>query len=611
MALVCSASLSCLFGQESAPVSSPEPSAAAAPSALPEPLTAPPPVPAEFAEPALSAVELDNLVAPLALYPDALVALILPAATEPSDIVLAARFLRSQPKPEAEIEAQPWIDSVKLLARYPTVIAWLDQELAWTKRLGEAFALQPADVMTAIQRRRAQARASGALRTTPQHVVSEVGSNIVIVPARPEVIYVPVYDPFAVYVSAPIHRTRVVVTFGRAYSCGYWLAYGCDWGRRTICYVDRPHRVRVWREPPRTTVIVTRTWSHPSHDPSPHWRTWSPSPHRFRSESGARVRTHGRPGDPRGAEPVVVSAAGAGLPSGEGSVAGVGSAAGAASFAGGAPASGGRSSAAIGGRSFAGGRSSAGGSSAGRGRSAAGDTSFDGGASRPIVELGRSRAEAAGVVARAYDSPQPAEALSAGDGVVAPAERASGSRPTFGARAAGSTRSWDTSRGRDAARPGDAGAAAASGGAPAAASGATAPAPGFRSGSRRGEIDSPPGASVGSRSERSTTVISGDGATAWAGARSRSSRTESPRTSAPAVADPGVLQYASPAPADESRGPRWGSPEAGRSRSSVGGGERSFETRSGPSSRIAESGPRGGGVRGGERDGGAVERLPD
>lgn len=247
-------------------------------------------MPAEFVEPAFTAAELDTLVAPLALYPDALVALILPAATEPSDLVLAARFLKGQSRSEAELEAQPWIDSVKLLARYPTVISWLDQELAWSKRLGEAFARQPADVMTAIQRRRAQARASGALRTTPQHVVSEVESNIVIVPAQPDVIYVPVYDPFAVYVSAPIHRARVVISFGRAYSCGYWLAYGCDWGRRTICYVDRPHRVRVWREPPRTTVIVTRTWSHPVRDPSPHWRTWSPRPHRPHSELNVTVR---------------------------------------------------------------------------------------------------------------------------------------------------------------------------------------------------------------------------------------------------------------------------------------------------------------------------------
>ena len=311
IAFVCSASLSCLFGQESASASSPESAATAGSGVLPQPLSPPPPVPAEFAEPALSAVELDNLVAPLALYPDALVALILPAATEPSDVVLAARFLNSQPRPESEVEAQPWIDSVKLLARYPTVIAWLDRELAWTKRIGEAFARQPADVMTAIQRRRAQARASGALRTTPQHVVSEVESNIVIVPARPDVIYVPVYDPFTVYVSAPIHRTRVVISFGRAYACGYWLAYGCDWGRRTICYVDRPHRARVWHEPPRTTVVVTRTWSHPVRDPSPHWRTWSPRSHRGRHESGVTVRTHDRAPDPSGGAPALTAFSGA------------------------------------------------------------------------------------------------------------------------------------------------------------------------------------------------------------------------------------------------------------------------------------------------------------
>jgi hypothetical protein len=113
----------------------------------------------------------------------------------------------------------------------------------------------------------------------------------VIVPAQPDVIYVPVYDPFAVYVSAPIHRARVVISFGRAYSCGYWLAYGCDWGRRTVCYVDRPHRLRVWHEPPRTAVIVTRTWSHPVRDPSPHWRTWAPRPHRVHSGSSVAIRT--------------------------------------------------------------------------------------------------------------------------------------------------------------------------------------------------------------------------------------------------------------------------------------------------------------------------------
>lgn len=268
-------------------------------------------MPGEFVESAFTAAELDTLVAPLALYPDALVALILPAATEPSDLVLAARFLKGQSRPEAELEAQPWIDSVKLLARYPTVIAWLDQELAWSKRLGEAFARQPADVMTAIQRRRAQARASGALRTTPQHVVSEVESNIVIVPAQPDVIYVPVYDPFAVYVSAPIHRARVVISFGRAYSCGYWLAYGCDWGRRTVCYVDRPHRLRVWHEPPRTTVIVTRTWSHPVRDPSPHWRTWSPRPHRVHSGSSDATRASVPRAEPGGGAPSLTAFSGA------------------------------------------------------------------------------------------------------------------------------------------------------------------------------------------------------------------------------------------------------------------------------------------------------------
>jgi hypothetical protein len=499
-------------------------------------------VPAEFAEPALSAVELDNLVAPLALYPDALVALILPAATEPSDVVLAARFLNSQPRPESEIEAQPWIDSVKLLARYPTVIAWLDRELAWTKRIGEAFAQQPADVMTAIQRRRAQARASGALRTTSQHVVSEVESNIVIVPARPDVIYVPVYDPFAVYVSAPIHRTRVVISFGRAYSCGYWLAYGCDWGRRTICYVDRPHRVRVWHEPPRTTVVVTRTWSHPVRDPSPHWRTWTPRPHRGRHESGATVRTHSRPSEPFGGAPAM--------------------------------------------------------------------TAFSGGPSRSVRDGARSRPEGAGVISRGNDSPRAPDEFPAGDSVptVDRPEVVDRSPAANGGRTSDAPRFRPSERGREVVRAPDYASAAS---APSTAPAASAS---NRSSGRRGETESRGSGFDRSRSERTPSVSSGDGASAWSQSRTRPSRNETSRGTAPAIADPGVLSYSSPSPAAESRGSRASNPDSIRSRSGFSNGavnERSYETRSAPVSRIAEGSPRGDSSRSVERDPGRTTQTPD
>jgi hypothetical protein len=111
---------------------------------------APPPerpqAPAESAPRQLSTEELNELLAPIALYPDALLALILPASTVPSDVVLAARYIASNGDP-AQIANQPWDDSVKSLVRYPDVLKWMDQNLEWTTAVGEAFLDQPADVM--------------------------------------------------------------------------------------------------------------------------------------------------------------------------------------------------------------------------------------------------------------------------------------------------------------------------------------------------------------------------------------------------------------------------------------------------------------------------------
>ena len=131
---------------------------------------APPPLPpAPFEQNAphqLSAEELNGLLAPIALYPDALVALILPASTVPTDLVLAARYVASNGDP-AQVSNQPWDDSVKSLVRYPDVLKWMDQNLEWTTTVGEAFIAQPADVMNSIQRLRADAVAAGNLTDTP------------------------------------------------------------------------------------------------------------------------------------------------------------------------------------------------------------------------------------------------------------------------------------------------------------------------------------------------------------------------------------------------------------------------------------------------------------
>ena len=131
------------------------------------PLLAQPPAPDS---PPLSPQELDQALGPIALYPDALIALILPAATDPSDVVLAARYLQDGGDP-ADTDDQPWDDSLKALTHYPDVVKWMDRNLTWTKTVGEAFVAEPAEVMNSIQRLRAEARSAGSLVNTPQQQV--------------------------------------------------------------------------------------------------------------------------------------------------------------------------------------------------------------------------------------------------------------------------------------------------------------------------------------------------------------------------------------------------------------------------------------------------------
>ena len=141
-----------------------------------------------------SGPELDQMLGPIALYPDPLIAQILPAATLPSEIVLADRYVSGGGDPNL-IDQQPWDPSVQALARYPALLSWLDDNLAWTTALGQAFLYQQQDVMDSIQRLRAQAQALGNLQSTPQENVVMDDGTIEILPANPEVIYVPVYQP--------------------------------------------------------------------------------------------------------------------------------------------------------------------------------------------------------------------------------------------------------------------------------------------------------------------------------------------------------------------------------------------------------------------------------
>lgn len=213
--------------------------------------------------------QVEMLVAPIALYPDPLVALILPASTRPSDIVLAARFLERGGVADA-VTNEMWDDSVKALTRYGEVLAYLDENLEWTRSLGDAFLAQPADVMNAIQAVRARARNSGLLANTNEQEIFVDETEIRILPARSTVIYVPRYDPEILYVSHdPFHYGVPFLTFGIGYHVGAWLSYDCDWRYRTVRVVHRP--VSWYYQPDWRTRYYY-------HDRSFGWTTWAPSP---------------------------------------------------------------------------------------------------------------------------------------------------------------------------------------------------------------------------------------------------------------------------------------------------------------------------------------------
>ncbi len=228
--------------------------------------------------------ELDELFGPIALYPDALIALILPASTVPSDVVMAARYLNSNGD-MARIDDQGWDDSVVDLMHYPDLIKWLDENLAWTKQAGESFLAQQEDVMNSIQRLRAKARAAGTLVDTPQQQVVVEGDDLSIIPTQPDVIYIPSYDPDVVYVSRPdVVYDDPFLSFGIGYGTGFWLGYDFDWGRDRIWTIDRGDRERYWRE--------RRDWRRPYYPGRPgygdnHFRQqpWHPPVHAPRPPS--------------------------------------------------------------------------------------------------------------------------------------------------------------------------------------------------------------------------------------------------------------------------------------------------------------------------------------
>jgi hypothetical protein len=152
----------------------------------------------------LNAQDIEQLVAPIALYPDALVAQVLTASTYPAQVAEADRWRQAQGYASSDqiaagADAEPWDPGVKALTAFPQVLAQMDQNLHWTTELGNAYYNQPQDVLDAVQVMRRRAQAAGNLQSTPQEAVNYDNGNIVLAPVNPQVVYVPAYNPWGVY----------------------------------------------------------------------------------------------------------------------------------------------------------------------------------------------------------------------------------------------------------------------------------------------------------------------------------------------------------------------------------------------------------------------------
>jgi uncharacterized membrane protein YgcG len=209
----------------------------------------------------LSPQQLQQLVAPIALYPDALVAQILAASAYPTQIVEAQRFMQANPNLKgadlgAQVDQQDWDPSVKALTQFPSVLADMDKNLSWTSTLGDANVNQQGEVMDAVQVMRHKAEQAGNLKTGPQETVQNEGSTVEIQPADPQVVYVPDYDPNLIY-GYPVgywpgfYPWWVVggpwswgVGFGIGPFFGFgwgWHGWGFDWGHRGLLYGGHPY----------------------------------------------------------------------------------------------------------------------------------------------------------------------------------------------------------------------------------------------------------------------------------------------------------------------------------------------------------------------------------
>jgi uncharacterized membrane protein YgcG len=234
--------------------------------------------------------QLRQLVAPIALYPDSLIAQILPAATYPEQVVDAERWMEQHKDLTGDnlakaVDKQSWDASVKALTQFPAVLANMNQNLAWTSELGDAYLNQQQDLSQAIQTMRERAKQAGNLNTTPQEKVSTKGKTIVIEPAETDVVYVPQFDPWLMY-GAPLavfpgwypypglFLVGPGIGFGLGFNIGLfdglgwgWRNWGFDWRRGGRVVYNHNTYIS------HSTTIVNRNSFHSSRTNFDHGRS--------------------------------------------------------------------------------------------------------------------------------------------------------------------------------------------------------------------------------------------------------------------------------------------------------------------------------------------------
>lgn len=233
---------------------------------------------AAAASPSFTQQELDQLLAPIALYPDALLAQILMASTYPLEVVQAARWVKSNPKLtggalENALAKQPWDPAVKSLAAVPNVLQQMNDQLEWTQKLGDAFLAQQQAVMDTVQVLRAKAHVAGNLQTTEQQVVTtkvqDTQTIYVVESAKPEVIYVPTYNPavaygswwypyppYSMYPPSYVYPPGVGFATGVIVGAAIWGGVNWGWGNSDVD-ID----INRYNDFNRTN-ISNREWNH-------------------------------------------------------------------------------------------------------------------------------------------------------------------------------------------------------------------------------------------------------------------------------------------------------------------------------------------------------------